>query len=359
MWPDNRLTALFGIAHPIVQAPMAGSSIPDLAAAVGNAGGLGSLGCGSMNDKDVRLATNELRAKTNAPFNLNFFAHTAPPPMRAEQIEAARSRLAPWYRAFDLGPVPEGLPDMGPGFDVEKLELVLDLRPAVVSFHFGLPDREAVQALKGAGIVLISSATNVAEARALEAAGVDAIIAQGWEAGGHRGSHVPTDPCDGVGTIALVPQVVDAVDVPVIAAGGIGDGRGIAAAFALGASGVQIGTGFLSCPEAATDPRRRELLRSASDQDTMVTKAISGRSARAVKSPYATDMARTEQDWLVFPATYMLTNPILKASEDAGSDDVSFHLYGQAAALNRELPAGALLERLVVEAREAFGKLAG
>ncbi len=322
MWPDKRLTDLLGIEHPIIQAPMAGSVTPELAAAVSNAGALGSLGCGTMARGDIAAAVTSLRDRTNAPFNLNFFANPAPTPTSAALSVRTKLRLKPWYERFAIESpaAPATAPE--PGFQAWALDLLLEVRPRIVSFHFGLPDPEAVAALKAAGIVILSSATNVAEARALEAAGVDAVIAQGWEAGGHRGSHIANDPGDGVGTMALVPQVVDAVSVPVVAAGGIGDGRGIAAAFALGASGVQIGTGFLSAPEAATDPRRRELLREAADQDTIVTNAISGRPARAARSTFAKAMSVAGTDWPDFPRLYDMTSPLLRASAAAASDDV-------------------------------------
>src|SRR5690606_6009648 len=284
----------FRVEHPIIQAPMMGSCTPELAGAVSNAGGLGSLGCGEKPATTLRAEAAAIRARTNRSFNLNFFIiqqeKTGP-----RVLEAARKRLQPWYDDLGLGDPPFELPPPGRGFDEERLEVVLSTRPRVVSFHFGHPEARHVEAMKAAGIVLVSSATSVAEARALEAAGMDAVIAQGWEAGGHRGSHKPTAPGDGVGTMALVPQIVDAVSVPVIAAGGIGDGRGIAAAMALGASGVQMGTAFLSCPGAATEPARRERLRQATDRDTMVTDAFSGRSARAMRSRYAEEMERARE----------------------------------------------------------------
>jgi nitronate monooxygenase len=350
MWPNSRLCDLLEIEHPIIQAPMAGSATPALAAAVSNEGGLGSLGCSSMTPEELRNAVGELRTGTNRPFNLNFFVHPEPrvsPDVLARTIE----RLRPYYEELGLGALPTSLPSMGPGFDAATLELLLEVRPPVVSFHFGTPGTPVIARLKDAGMLLMSTATNVAEAERLAADGIDAVIAQGWEAGGHRGSHDPRDPGDGVGTMALVPQVVDAVDLPVIAAGGIADGRGIAAAFALGASGVQIGTGFLSCPEAGTDQVRRSLIRSATDMDTMVTDAYSGRSARARRTRYALDMERSRMRLPDFPAMYVLSEPLSEAK------DLAFDLYGQAAALNRELPAAELMRLLVSEAANVFRSL--
>ena len=246
MWPREDLIRLLEIEHPIIQAPMAGAATPRLAAAVCNAGGLGSLGCASWSTKDVRAKAEELRAATNRSFNLNFFAHEAP--KKDPEIEArTRARVAPFYKELGLGEPPTAGQAPFDPFGADMLSLVLDLRPKVVSFHFGLPEPETVSALRDVGCRVLCSATTVAEARRLEQAGVDAIIAQGWEAGGHRGTFDASFEDFGVGTLALVPQVVDAVQRPVIAAGGIGDGRGIAAAFALGASGVQMGTAFLAC----------------------------------------------------------------------------------------------------------------
>ncbi len=354
MWPDQRLSDLLKIDHPILQSPMAGSATPDLAAAVCNAGGLGALGSAEMTPDQIRAAVAALRSKTNRAFNLNFFVTDAPATDPAV-LARTRDRLRPWYDRLGLGEPPEVLPALGPGFDAARLALLLELRPAVASFHFGLPEPQAVRALQAAGIAVISTATTVAEALALQAAGIDAVIAQGWEAGGHRGPHRPTDPTQGVGTMALVPQIVDAVRLPVIAAGGIGDGRGIVAAFALGAAGVQMGTAFLSCPEAGTDARRRALLSRATETDTMVTDAVSGRAARAVRSAYAVAMAADQGPLPAFQQMYALTDPML----DAGQDDIaSFHLYGQAARLNRALPAADLVSCLVEEARTCFARLA-
>jgi nitronate monooxygenase len=354
MWPDRCLADLLKIDHPILQAPMVGSATPDLAAAVCNAGGLGSLGCGEMTPDQVCAAVADLRARTNRPFNLNFFAGDAPVTDPAV-LERTRERLRPWYEKLGLGPPPDALPELGPAFDDTRLALLFDIRPAVVSFHFGVPRPQAITALKDAGIILISTATTVTEAQALEAAGIDAIIAQGWEAGGHRGSHQPTAPAQGVGTMALVPQIADAVRVPVIAAGGIGDGRGIAAAFMLGALGVQMGTAFLSCTEAGTDAARRALLACATETDTMVTDAFSGRSARTVRSAYAEAMEASREPLPAFLQMYALSDPLL----DAKADEVAnFHLYGQAARLNRPLPAADLVRLLVDQTARVLSRLA-
>ena len=356
MWPDRRLCDLLRIEHPIIQAPMAGSATPELAVAVANAGGLGSLGCATMAAEEVREAMARVRAKTNRPFNLNFFVH--PPPATAPAV-AARTieRLKPYYDAIGAPP-PATLPDLPGGFEAWTLDLLLDLGPPVVSFHFGVPDAASIAALKAAEIVLLASATTVAEARRLEAAGIDAVIAQGYEAGGHRGSHRPTRAADGIGVMALVPQIADAVELPVIAAGGIGDGRGIAAAFALGASGVQLGTAFLSCPEAATDPMRRAAIAAATDEDTMVTEAVSGRAARARRSRYAEAMAESPEPLPDFPQLYALTMPLVAAHRADLDGEVGFHLYGQAAALNRALPAADLVARLVAETAAVRERLA-
>ena len=306
-----------------------------------------------MNVDQVRAAASTLREATDRPFNLTFFIQDAP---RTEPVvlEATRQRLALWFIAAGLGAPPETLPELGPSFDDARLALLLEIRPAVVSFHFGLPAPDAIPALKAAGVVVISTATTVAEARALERVGVDAVIAQGYEAGGHRGSHRPTPPGAGVGTMALIPQVVDAVDVPVIAAGGIGDGRGISAAFALGASGVQMGTAFLFCPEAGTDAPRRARLRCATDTDTLVTDAFSGRQARAMRSRYAEAMEASREPLPAFRQMYDLSDPLVAAGPE---DEVSFHLYGQAATLNREMAAADLIGKLTGEATEAFARL--
>ena len=355
MWPRTDLLDLLGIEQPIIQAPMAGSATPALAAAVGNAGGLGSLGCATLSLDQLRTTAGELRAATNRPFNLNFFAHH-PPKENADVDALTRRRLKPFYQEMSLGEVPKAVELPFGSFDADTLAVLLEIEPAVVSFHFGLPAPEMVAAIRRAGCRLLCSATTVAEARSLAAAGVDAIIAQGWEAGGHRGTFDVSFEDFGVGTLALVPQIVDAVEVPVIAAGGIADGRGIAAAFALGASGVQMGTAFLSCPEANVSAMHRDALRRASDQDTRLTRAFSGRPARARNNRYIDAMAEHRRPLPAFPRMYGFTDPLRQAAAAGDDPNFQFLLYGQAAALNRELPAAELVETLVAEAQEVLGR---
>lgn len=353
MWPDTRFCDLARVAHPIVQAPMLGSAGPELATAVAQAGGLGSLACATASAEEVRRLLEAVRKRTSRPVALNFFCLRPAPPLAEADAARLRERLRPWYARAGLAPVPEPPAPAPPGFGTELAEAVAALRPAVVSFHFGVPDPPAVAVLKRAGIVLMATATSVAEARAVQAAGMDAVVAQGWEAGGHRGSHAPNGPGDGVGTLALVPQIVDAVALPVLAAGGIADARGVAAAFALGAAGVQIGTAFLACPEAATDPARRAMLARAADTDTLVTDAVTGRCARAARSAYARDLADLAGHLAPFPAMAALSRPLCEALPA----EASFHLYGQAAPLAQERPAGALVETISAGARAILAGL--
>ena len=241
-----------------------------------------------------------------------------------------------------------------PTFDEERLDLVLELRPRVVSFHFGLQAISAVQRIKDAGCIILSSATTVAEARSLEVNGADVVIAQGFEAGGHRGSFSGSPGAGMVGAMALVPQIVDAVRVPVIAAGVIADGRAIAAAFARGASGVQIGTAFLGCPEATVSPLHRAQLRTATDDVTELTRAFTGRAARAIRNRFIAEMADSEP--LDFPLQGSLVGPLWQLpSEEARAGFMPFWA-GQAAPLVRDLPAGQLVEQLVAEARLIIGQ---
>lgn len=353
MWPRRDLIDLLEIDHPIVQAPMGGESTPAMAVAVSNAGGLGGVGCSLMSLEELRTTADTLRSSTNRSFNLNFFAH--PAPQEDEAVNArTRALVTPFYEELGLEDVPREGRSPCDTFTEDKLKVLLDIRPKVISFHFGLPPLHMVKALQDVGSLVLCSATTVAEARMLNDAGIDAIIAQGWEAGGHRGTFDTTFEDFGVGTVALVPQVVDAVDVPVIAAGGIADGRGIAAAFALGASGVQMGTAFLSCPEANISDTYREELRKARDDDTRLTRAFSGRPARAKNNRYVETMAENRTPLPDFPTMYGFSDPLMQASAKIGNRDFQFVLYGQAAALNRALPAADLMARLIDEAQRVL-----
>lgn len=353
MWPDRRFIDLVGIDHPIVQAPMAGADTPALAAAVAEAGGLGSLGVGPRPPEFIKERVAALRSTTSRPFNLNFFAHTAPEG-GAAMLEASRAALKDDYAALGLGDPPQVPVEGSQGFCENRLGLLLDLRPAVASFHFGFPGNRAVAALREAGIVVGATATTAAEAVAVEAAGCDFVVAQGFEAGGHRGAHADTAPDGGVGTLALVPQVVDRVAIPVVAAGGIVDARGIVAALALGAAGVQMGTAFLRCPEAETDAPRRELLARAADTDTIVTSLVSGRANRVAVGRRTQALSSAAASHMPFPLQYGLSGPLM----DAGGEDYASHQYGQAASLACETPAGELVGALVRETAERLTALA-
>jgi nitronate monooxygenase len=354
-WPRTDLCDLLGIEHPIIQAPMASATTPALAAAVSNAGGLGSHGCAAKTSDQVRADVAALRDGTNHAFNINFFVHDAPVP-NAEDETAMQQRLAPYYAELGLGESPAAR-SVFPIFGEEMLEVVRELAPPVVSFHFGLPERDTIETLKEVGAIILASATTVREAVALEAGGVDAIIAQGWEAGGHRGTFLGGIESGTVGTFALVPQVADAVRLPVIAAGGIADGRGIAAAFALGASGVQIGTAFLACPEMQVHPLHRELLLQTRGEATQVTRTISGRPARAITNRYITEMNESGGELLDFPLQYSLSGPLNAASREQNSTDLMVMWAGQGAALSEVLPAGELLTKLAEDAQAVLARM--
>jgi nitronate monooxygenase len=323
---------------------------------VANAGGLGSIGCAFLSPEQFSAVYAETRAATNRALNMNFFAHAVP---GDDEQKAARARalLTPFFMEFDLGEVPEVIETNFP-FAEAIFEAVLEARPRVVSFHFGLPEARFVTALKEAGTVILCTATTPAEARDLEASGVDAIIAQGWEAGGHHGYYLEPKGAQ-TGTMALVPQIVDAVGVPVVAAGGIADGRGIAAALALGAAGVQIGTAFLTTAEAGIAAPHRAALMASDGSDTRPTTAFSGRPARGVVNRYLAAMEAHEDELPDFPLMNTVTGPLRKASAATGSPDFISLWSGQAVGLNREGGAGALVERLVAETREVFERITG
>jgi nitronate monooxygenase len=360
-WPDRRLCDLLQIEHPLVLAPMGGFGTVELAASVCRAGGLGSLGCVGMPPHVVMQAIEKLRALTGKPVNVNFFSHT---PAQADPGGVAdwRDRLAPYYREFGLDPS-LALPDVQvPAFDASLCSVVEACRPEVVSFHFGLPEPSLLARVKAAGCRVMSSATTVAEARWLEARGADVVIAQGSEAGGHRGMFLATDSqavASQPGTFALVPQIADAVGVPVIAAGGIADPRGVAAAFALGAAGVQMGTAYLLCPEAATSPSYRDALRHAGAAGTVLTNVFTGRPARAVGNRLTRELGPISGVVSGFPSPMAALAPLRTQAEQQGCRDFTPFWVGQAAALAREMPAEALTRALATAALARIQQLAG
>jgi nitronate monooxygenase len=356
MWPDRRLLDRFNIEHPIIQAPMAGAMDSELVAAVSEAGGLGSLPCAMLSAEKIREEVTKIRARRRKPINLNFFCHTAPVPNNAREA-GWRERLASYYEEFGIDPAaPVPFSNRAP-FDAALLEIVLETRPEIVSFHFGLPPAPLYDKLKREGVLVISSATTVAEARWLAERGIDAIIAQGFEAGGHRGMFLNENIFTQVGTMALVPQIVDAVKVPVIASGGIADARGIAAAFALGASAVQIGSAYLLCPEAKISAPHRAALKSARDDGTALTNVMTGRPARG----FLTRIVREQgpiSEVPEFPLAAGALQPLRAKAEAQGSGDFSPMWSGQATALGREMGAGELTRMLAAEAQAHMRSLA-
>jgi nitronate monooxygenase len=356
-WPDGRVLDLLRIDVPILQAPMAGAQGSALAIAVCQAGGLGFLPCAMLSPEMVRAEVRTIRGATDRPFGLNFFCHRPPVP-KPEREASWRERLAPYYREMGLNSSEAPPAASRNPFDETSCELVEELRPAVVSFHFAFPEEWLLQRVKASGAKVLGSATTVAEAIWLAERGCDAIIAQGYEAGGHRGMFLATNVSSQVGTMALVPQVVDAVEVPVIAAGGIVEARGIVAAFALGASAVQIGTAYLLCPEATVSDVHRQALRTLTDDGTAITNVFSGRPARGVVNRLVKEVGPMSPDAPDFPLAATAVAPLRAASEAEGSSDFAQMWSGQAAPLSREMSAEALTRTLASESLQRLRALA-
>lgn len=357
MWPNTELLDLMGMELPILQAPMAGASGTDMAIAVSAAGGLGALPCAMLDAARARADIELIRQRTSKPLNVNFFCHAEPAPER-EGDARWRARLASYYLELGLDPAVSAPALNRAPFDARTCEIVEELKPEVVSFHFGLPVQALLDRVKAAGCVVISSATTVAEARWLEEHGCDAIIAQGNEAGGHRGMFLTQSIATQPGTFALVPQVVDAVQVPVIAAGGIGDGRGIAAAFALGAAAVQIGTAYLLTPESLITDFHRQALGQAHDDQTALTNVFSGRPARGLMNRVMREVGPMADEVPAFPTAGAALAPLKAKSESQGSSDFSSLWSGQAAGLGRVAGADELTRQLALDARQLLNSLA-
>lgn len=348
MTASNPFCSQLGIL-PIIQAPMAGVSTPQLAAAVSNAGGLGSLGLGASSVAQARKLIAETRALTPRAFNVNMFCHA--PAVRNAQVESAwLAHLAPFFAEFDA-PVPEALDEIYRSFldGQEMLEMVIAERPAVVSFHFGVPAREQVAALRAAGIYTLASATDLREARQIEAAGVDALIAQGMEAGGHRGMFDPAASDEQLSTAVLVRWLVRNTTLPVIAAGGIMDGQGIRAALDLGASAAQLGTAFILCPESSAHAGYRAALSGDQAAHTRLTSALSGRPARGIVNRFIAHCANHGPAPAAYPVAYDAAKQLMAAAALQHNHDFSAFWAGQGAPLARALPAAQLMACLVDE----------
>lgn len=341
------LQELLGTVLPIIQAPMAGVQGSALAVAVSNAGGLGSLPCAMLGLDAMRAELATIKAQTDKPFNANFFCHVPPVP-DSERERAWRAMLSPYYDEFaiDTDTIPVW-PGRAP-FTTEAADVLSEFKPAVVSFHFGLPSADLVVRVRSWGAKILSSATTIDEALWLEARGVDAIIAQGLEAGGHRGIFLSDELSTQVGTFALLPQIVQAVKLPVIAAGGIADAKGVAAAMALGAAGVQIGTAYLLCPEAMTSPVHRAALKSDAACHTVLTNLFSGRPARDIVSRIIREHGPMNCAVPAFPLATTAIAPLRAKAESRGSGDFSPLWSGQNVSGCKELAAADLKRELAV-----------
>ncbi|MFC5756761.1 NAD(P)H-dependent flavin oxidoreductase [Rhizobium sp. GCM10022189] len=347
-WQDNRIVDLFGIELPIIQAPMAGATTPEMVIATSEAGGLGSLPAALLTIEQTRASLEQIRSATSKPINVNFFVHANPAADAVAQMKW-RTALAPYYVELGLDPAAP-VPAAGRApFDGDYCALVETYRPEVVSFHFGLPGPDLLERVRRTGARVIASATTVAEARWLVQRGVDAVIAMGLEAGGHRGNFLGDDMNMQVGTMALVPQIVDAVPVPVIAAGGISDRRGVRAAFVLGASAVQVGTAYLLTPEAKITAFHRDALKSARDDNTALTNIFTGRPARGIVNRIMREIGPLSATAPAFPTAGGALAPLRAVTEKEGRPDFSNMWAGQAASLAHEM-SSAELTRYLVEA---------
>jgi nitronate monooxygenase len=349
----TRLTERLGLAHPIVQAPMAGGmTTPELVAAVSNAGALGSFAAATTAPADIRRQVAAIRAATDRPFAVNLFV-LAPAEANPSEVAFANALLAK-YR-LELGMETNAAPPAKWAEDFEaQFETVLDLAPPVFSSTFGAIGARKTAALKARGTFVIGTATNVAEAKLLESQGVDAILAQGGEAGGHRGTFVGRFEDSLIGTIVLVPQIVDAVTLPVIAAGGIMDGRGLAAVLALGASAAAMGTAFLAAPEAGTHPLHKEALAGSEDTGTTVTRAVSGRHARGIRTRYMEEMAAHADQLPAYPVTNALTTQLRAEAAKQGNTGLMVMWAGQGARMATVRPAAQIVAETAAQAEAAL-----
>jgi nitronate monooxygenase len=352
MWHYTRPLDLFGVELPIIAAPMANYAGVDLAVAVAEAGGLGSLPCAALSPDQIRAGVAAFRSRSNKPLNLNFFCHT----IASEDLARDRAwllRIAPYYAELGVEPPTLPLPAGHPPFGESDCAAVEELRPEIVSFHFGLPATLLLARVRATGCKILSSATSVPEALWLAERGVDAIIAQGAEAGGHRGMFLETNAATQIGTFALVRAIASSVQLPVIAAGGIADGRAIAAALALGASAVQIGTAYLTCPQATTSALHKATLADPNRQ-TAITNVLTGRPARGIVNRFMREQGPIDEGAPAFPLARAAVAPLRAKAEARGSTDFSPLWSGQAATLPASMDAGELTRKLAQDAKEVF-----
>jgi len=350
-WRDRRIAEAFGIRHPILLSPMAGAGGVELAVAVAAGGGLAALPAAMLTPDTLAEQIAAFRARIDAPINVNFFCHRQPDPVDETAWQAL---LAPYYAEYHVGPPASPPPARAP-FGEAMADVVDALRPEVVSCHFGLPAPHLLDRIRASGARLIASATSVAEARALDAAGVDAIIAQGFEAGGHAGRFLRGDPAAQMGLFALLPQIVDAVSVPVVAAGGIGDARGVAAALTLGAAAVQVGTAYLPTPESLIGAGHRAALTEERAECTVFTNLFSGGLARGIPDRLIADIGPVHPAAPPFPLASAGLAELRRAAEARGEVSFTPIWSGQSARLGRAEPATALTERLAAGALALLG----
>lgn len=356
MWPETSLTRALGVALPIIQGPMAGGvTTPQLVAAVANAGGLGSLGAGYMDAATIRSAIREIRALTGRPFAVNVFVGE-PPADATSGVDEINEAMHVYRRELGLDAPTQlkGVPLLE-----EQLLVVLEERVPILSFTFGVLSAAWLQQLHSAGCSVIGTATTVREAVALADAGVDVVVAQGAEAGGHRGTFLAPVDRSMVGLVALLPQVVDRVRIPVVAAGGIMDGRGIVAALALGAAGVQLGTAFLPCPESGAHPKYKDAVLSATDESTVLTRVFSGKPARGIANRFIAEMSRYDGAIPPYPIQHQLTTDIRRAAAAAGRAELMSLWAGQAAGMSASRPAGEVVTTLNAQVETILRRLRG
>jgi nitronate monooxygenase len=355
MWTDRRILDLLDIEHPIIQAPMASASNAELVAAVSEAGGLGSLGAAGTPPDRLRASVQAIQQRTDRAFSINLFsAHTEEFDRSARPGPKLAERLAAYHSELGLGSVPDPAPLFGPV--AEQFDVLLEQGVPIISFHFGADARMVARAHE-AGAKVLCSATTAAEARQLEDMGIDAVIAQGSEAGGHRGTFTVDYRQALIGSMALIPQIVDAVAVPVIAAGGIMDARGVVASLALGASAAQLGTAFLGCPEAPIGDAWRNALQTAQAETTTVTEAMSGKPARGIRNRYIDEVEALDESLLPYPAQYSISRELRKAAAERNDADFIAMWVGQGVGLMGQRPAADLVNDLVVESQKLLSRL--